>query len=132
MGVVVPNPALSVWRGSEHAAARLQNSTDLLNYGNGVVDVLEQILEDSGIERAVFERKSFIDIGVHDGSPAFRGGCDGLCRGVHARVAGEVVREPAAAGPEIEDLGVGLEVACDVPVVAGLLMPRDVAHAAPA
>ncbi len=130
MGVVVPDPALRVWRRGEDTAAGPQDTSDLADQSHRVGHVLEHILEHDAVEALLVEGEWLVTVHEQNLAPARACQLDRFGGHVDARVVVEVIPDPCASTAHVEQSGVLGEMARHVPPVARLVMPVDVAHPA--
>ena len=86
MAVVVPNPALRIWRGREDPAPWPYHATGLANQPNRVGDVLQEILHYHRVEALIGERQRLVDVALDHVAPETPCDLDGLRRAVDPRV----------------------------------------------
>ena len=129
MRVVVPHPTLRVRRGGKDPAARLEDAPRLAHCPDRVGNVLKQVLHHDRVEAFVGKGKGAADVSLDHRKPTSNRGGDGLLGAVDAGVVTEVSREPGVAAADIQEPRLRIEVTRNVPPVAGLLVPVEVAHA---
>jgi hypothetical protein len=100
--VVIPDPTLCVGRRGEDEALRTQDSLGFRDGCPGVLDVLEQILHDNGVETAVAERERLVDITEDDVAPEFDCLRHRVGRAIDAGVVGKMPREPSRPAADVE------------------------------
>src|SRR5205085_84728 len=81
-------------------AAPAQDAACLQHDGDGVVDVLEQVLEHDRVEALVGERQRLADVAELDGAAGAPRGLHGVGRAVDAGVVVEVRGQPPGRGAD--------------------------------